>query len=63
MAITKVVTAVSAEATFEKEITIPARKERFTIKQKEAEKARLQAMIDKIDADIAEAKAIREEIA
>ena len=56
MAITKV--SGGAEQMFEKEVTFPARKERFTIKQKEAEKARLQAMIDKIDADIAEAKGI-----
>jgi hypothetical protein len=49
-----------AEQMFEKEVTIPARKERFTIKRKEAEKVRLQAEIDKIDADIAEAKTIKD---
>ena len=47
-----------AEQMFEKEVTFPARKDRFTIKQKEAQKVRLQAEIDKIDADIAEAKGI-----
>ena len=44
---------------FEKDVAT-SRKERFTIKQKEAEKARLQAQIDKIDADIAEAKTIKD---
>ena len=51
-----------AEQMFEKEIAIPVRKIRFTLKQKEAEKARLQAMIDAIDADIAEAKGIKEAV-
>ena len=58
MAIEKV--SGGAEQMFEKEIAIPARKERFTLKQKEAQKARLQAMIDLIDADIAEAKTIKD---
>jgi len=49
-----------AEQMFEKEVVMPVRKIRFTLKQKEAEKARLQAMIDAIDADIAEAKAVKE---
>ena len=57
--ITKIAVAKGAEQMFEKEVTIPARKERFTIKQKEAQKARLQAMRDLIDADIAEALAIK----
>ena len=48
-----------AEQMFEKDIAT-TRKERFTIAQKEAQKARLQAMIDLIDADIAEAKTIKE---
>ena len=59
MAITKV--SGGMEQMFEKEISQPARKERFTIAQKEAQKARLQAQIDAIDADIAEAKTIKEE--
>jgi len=50
------------EQMFEKDVAT-TRKERFTIKQKEAQKARLQAMIVEIDADIAEAKGIKEEIA
>ena len=45
------------EQMFEKDVAT-TRKERFTIKQKEAQKARLQAMIVEIDADIAEAKGI-----
>jgi len=49
-----------AEQMFEKEVAT-TRKERFTIKQKEAQKIRLQAMITEIDADIAEAKAMKEE--
>jgi len=57
MAITKV--SGGAEQMFEKEVSQPARKERFTIKQKEAQKVRLRAEIDKIDADIAEALAIK----
>ena len=62
--ITKVAVAKEAEQIFEKELpTPPTRKIRFTIAQKEAEKVRLQAEIDKIDADIAEAKGIKEEIA
>ena len=64
--ITKVVVAKETEAVYEKNVvfpTLPPRKERFTIAQKEAQKARLQARIDAIDADIAEAKAIKEEIA
>ena len=48
-----------AEQMFEKDVAT-TRKERFTLKQKEAQKARLQAMIDAIDADIAEAKAVKE---
>lgn len=56
MAITKI--EGGAEQMFAKEVTIPARKIRFTIKQKEAQNARLRAQIDAIDADIAEAKAI-----
>ena len=48
-----------AEQMFEKEIAT-TRKVRFTLKQKEAEKARLQAMIVEIDADIAEAKTIKD---
>jgi len=58
MAIIKISGGV--EQMFEKDVSQPARKERFTIKQKEAQKARLQAMINEIDADIAEAKAIKE---
>ena len=46
-----------AEQMYEKDIAT-TRKERFTIKQKEAQKVRLQAQIDAIDADIAEAKGI-----
>ena len=56
MAITKVLGG--AEQMFEKEVAQPVRKERFTIKQKEAQKARLQKQIDEIDKDIAETKAI-----
>ena len=48
------------EQIFEKDVAT-TRKERFTIKQKEAQKARLQAMIDEIDKDIVEAKAMKEE--
>ena len=55
------------EQMFEKEVAQPVRKERFTIKSKEAEKVRLQAeidaiqaQIDAIDADIAEALEIKE---
>ena len=48
------------EQIFEKEVAQPTRKERFTLKQKEAQKVRLQEMIDAIDADIAEAKAIKD---
>ena len=58
MAIEKV--SGGAEQMFEKEVAIPARKERFTLKQKEVQKVRLQKMIDEIDADIAEAKGIKE---
>ena len=57
MAIAKV--SGGAEQMFEKEIAT-TRKVRFTLKQKEAEKARLQAMIVEIDADIAEAKTIKD---
>ena len=48
-----------AEQMFEKDVAT-SRKDKFTIKQKEAEKARLQAMIVAIDADIAEAKTIKD---
>jgi len=58
--ITQVVTGKDVESVFEKEIVVPVRKIRFTIKQKEAEKVRLQAMINAIDADIAEATAVKE---
>jgi hypothetical protein len=57
MAIEKISGGV--EQMFEKEIAT-TRKVRFTLKQKEAEKARLQAMIVEIDADIAEAKVLGE---
>ena len=59
MAIIKVSVTPEAEAVFEKDVAT-TRKERFTIKQKEAQKVRLQAQIDAIDADIAEAKTIKE---
>jgi hypothetical protein len=56
--ITKSIVSQNTEQVFEKEVILPIRKERFTIRQKEVEKARLQAQIDLIDADIAEAKGI-----
>ena len=59
MAIEKI--SGGTEQVFEKEIAT-TRKERFTLKQKEAQKARLQAMIDVIDADISEAKAVKEAV-
>jgi hypothetical protein len=59
MAIEKI--SGGTEQVFEKEIAT-TRKERFTLKQKEAQKARLQALIDVIDADIAEAKAVKEAV-
>lgn len=51
-----------SEGIYEKDVVAPSRKEKFTIAQKEAQRARLQAMIDVIDADIAEAKALEDNV-
>jgi len=59
--ITKVSVAQEAEAVFEKEIVQPVRKQRFTIKQIDAQIARLQAQIVDLEKDKTDALAIRGE--
>jgi hypothetical protein len=59
MAITKILETQGVEDIFEKVTPAPNLVERFTLAEKEAEKVRLLRRIDVIDADIAEAKAIK----